>query len=118
MWTTGTSDCRLCGCHLRHHPHERPVFVCDPCLRSRRDYNPACDSTFPDKLLALFDDAAGGIVYPLHELGIAPRYRDDVKNAMRIVRRRLIAEHGDWIIGYPHIGGYRRLSNVDPLPSA
>lgn len=101
---------------LRHREHERRKFVCDPCRFARRDYNPRCDPTFRKQLLILFRDSKGRVVYPMYELGIAFRFRQQVKDEVNALRRSLAVATGEQIVGFRETGGYQL--KVSPLPES
>jgi hypothetical protein len=92
--------CLLCGGRLATDRLRRLVFVCDPCRKDRRDYNPACDPAFDRALQDLFVAHPLEVVYPRQALGISLEYKSDVAHAIRRLRGRLR------IVGYPYTGGY------------
>lgn len=92
-------NCPRCGARLAAD-HSRDRW-CSPCLRGNRDYDPRADARFPARLLALFVAAGIRRVEPLHELGIHPRFRSSVKDAVRHLRAR-----GYSIEAQPRRAGY------------
>ena len=102
--------CLLCGFRLGD---DQPagVYVCDPCRHDRRSYEPAADPVFDRILEELFLMHPGEVVHPLAMLGVSPRFKWQVRSAVRRLRRRRMV-----IEGVPYRGGYVYRPDAGTLP--
>lgn len=101
----GRLRCTLCDAVLaRDQPDP---YLCSPCRRGRRDYDPRRDPAFRSTLLVCFTSRPGVLIDPVAAMGLGCEWHGYVKAVMRSLRRE-----GHVFCAVPRSRGYRYVGSV------